>query len=86
MTGLIVQHTGECNSMSDICRAANDTASLDLPYACASDGNTYINLFAFWCVKLDKPGMSLQVHMVVMIFNVYIPFKSVTRGRLVSVS
>ncbi|KAJ9594190.1 hypothetical protein L9F63_014350 [Diploptera punctata] len=60
ITGLIVQHKGECNSKSDICREANMTATLDLPYVCASDGNTYINLFAFWCIKLSIPELQVS--------------------------
>ncbi|KAJ4442887.1 hypothetical protein ANN_04480, partial [Periplaneta americana] len=53
--GLLVLHSGECTNSESICKMADDTARMDLPYVCANDGKTYLNLYAFWCTKLKKP-------------------------------
>ncbi|PSN58493.1 hypothetical protein C0J52_00813 [Blattella germanica] len=60
LKGLLVLHPGECNSESSVCQAADETASIDLPYICANNGNTYVNLYAFWCDKIEKPDIEVS--------------------------
>ncbi|XP_069671337.1 serine protease inhibitor dipetalogastin-like [Periplaneta americana] len=57
--GLLVLHSGECTNSESICKMADDTARMDLPYVCANDGKTYLNLYAFWCTKLKKPDLDV---------------------------